>query len=243
MHKILFLLLAFFGLASCSSFQKVPNVNEAFEKKYGQQVAKMNVDRTLPKEAEKVVTNFSAPSPEEVRKENELNDPSYYAYVDVNKFSGLPQNYTPNREIYERSRTKSGGLPDDIFEITYNTTLHPPFQRIGAEFDAIDVPPYDAHGVKTAMSDKTYLLAGGDALQRSVDNMEKQRTEDDVEISTILIDEQKQLKKKQRMEKIFGKNSYVELASLKSSEGEEIMKKPQKNSSAPQNEALGTIKN
>lgn len=229
-YKLFFVTFAIFFLTSCTS--KEPGINEAFQKKYGREIAKMNADRTSPKTLGNQVTNYSAPSLEEIYQQTTDLDSGYYAYVDVSKFGGKsPQNYTPNRENYEQSKVKNPNqLPDDIFEITYNTNPHPPFQRIGAEFDAINIPPYDEHGVKTAMSDKNYLSPGGDALQRGVDTIEAARTADDVEISKILIREQKQLKKERKIEKIFGRNNYVELASLKpvSNEGEETVKKSEK---------------
>jgi hypothetical protein len=232
LRQFFYLIFFIFPLASCSSYEE--NSNKAFQNKYSKEVKKIRTERTAPKGIDKQVTAFSAPSTQEIAAQKAQDDPAYYAYVDVNKFGEkTPQNYMPNREVYEQTKNQgpSNSLPPDIFEITYNTNLYPAFRVSGAEFDSINIPPYDAHGVKTAMSDKTYLTAGGDALQRSIDTVSANRSRDDVEFSEILIAEQGEIKRKRKIERIFGKEDekYLELAALKDDETEKPqVKKPSK---------------
>ena len=71
----------------------------------------------------------------------------------------------------------------------------------------------DVYGVQTEMSEKSYLLAGNNSLQKNVDQINAEKTAEDIEMSEALINEQKQLRRKQRMQKTFGDDS-LELALL-----------------------------
>lgn len=231
-------------LSSCYS---LPPANEAFEKKYGKEMEKVKAARTPAKGAEKEVVTTYPPSAAEllqVQREAELQQ-NYYPYVDVTQFGDrLPQDYFPNGETYEQAkRNPSNNLPNDMFEITYNTALYPAFRKVGVEFDAINIPPSDIYGVKTEMASKGYLLVGNDSLQKNIDKINSEKTVDDVEISEILIKEQKQLKRKEKMIKIFGQNS-LELASLEKSKSNleknsDIKKEDKKESSSDQKSSDG----
>jgi hypothetical protein len=208
-----FLFLVMF-LPSCSS--KV-NYNAAFEKKYGQDVEKIKVDRTQSKESQTTVTVLQPPTEEDLRAMNSQSDQGYYAYVDVSRFGEkTPQKYLPNGEFYEQLRVNNPGnsLPPNIFEISYDTRLYPAFRKAGAEFDRIPIPSADVYGVKTEMSEKPYLLVGNDVLKKTVDQIIAERTAEDVEFSEILIKEQKQLSRQQRMKKTFGDEVSLEVALL-----------------------------
>lgn len=212
------LLSALLFATNCQTPQSnIEAINEPFEKKYGKEVEKINFSRTPTKQQDKEVTYSTAPTVEEVN-ESIAAKPGYYPYVDVSKFTQEKpvQTYMPDADTYESaaSRNPSNAIPPNIFEVSYNTNLHPPFRRIGAEFDTINVPPQDAYGVKTAMSEKPYLLVGNDALQKSIDHINNDKTEMDVEISETLIREQKQMKRKAKMIKTFGEEGGIELASL-----------------------------
>ncbi len=206
---------------ACSS----SNINDGFEKKYGKEVKKIKAERVPTEQNNKEVTILTTPTPAEI--ESYSSSPlNYYPYADISKFGEkLPQNYLPTAEIYEQSKANNpaNSLPPNIFEISYNTNPYPPFQKAGFEFDTIKIPPSDIYGVKTAMTEKPYLLAGGDSLQKSVDQINSERTAEDIEMSQALIREQKQLRHQQKMVEIFGKNS-VELTSLE--EEKENKKKP-----------------
>lgn len=208
------ILLILFPLFSCSSDL---DVNEAFQEKYGKQIDKMRAKRTPTKDMSvKTPRSFSSFSIEEDTDFSSAADIDYYAYVDVSKFGDrTPKVFLPNGQIYEQSamRGPANSLPPNIFDVTYQTGLYPPFQKIGAEFDQIEVPERDAYGVKTKVYDKSYLLAGNNSLQKNIDNIQASRTPQDIENSKILISEQRQLRRKRKIIKIFGENS-LEIASL-----------------------------
>ncbi len=219
----------FFVVASCTSTDE--QANKIFEKKYGAEVLKIQAERTPPKEKPQMM-HSSPPSAAEVQ-EILARDQDFYPYVDIAKFGEkFPQSYAPNAETYEqlRAANPSNSLPPNIFEVTYNTALYPPFQRIGAEFDTIQVPVADVYGVKTAMSDKAYLLAGGDAMKRSIDLINNEKTAQDVEISEVLIKEKKRLERERKTAKIFGIQDQVELASLEKKGEKKIEEDPKNNS-------------
>jgi len=208
----LLMVLSLFCLVSCSK-SETGEINKVFEQKYGKEVARIRAERAPENDLQGAMTS-SVP----IQSDDDDHHPGYgyYAYVDVAKFGEkIPQAYLPNGESYEQERSKnpSNSLPSNMFEVSYNTTLYPPFHRVGAEFDGIKIPAADVYGVKTEMSEKSYLLAGNDSLQKNIDYTIAAKTDDDIEISEILIREQKQLKRKQKMLKIFGQDS-VEMASL-----------------------------
>jgi hypothetical protein len=207
-----------FLASSCawSPLKKANDYNAAFDKKYGKEVEKIRATRLPTQEINKEITTIQPPSEDEIRALNNKIGNNYYAYTDVSKFGEKgPQNYLPNGEFYEASRDSnpSNTLPPNMFQVSYNTTLHPPFHRSGVEFDRIVIPASDVYGVKTEMSEKSYLLAGNNSLQKNVDQINAEKTAEDIEMSEILINEQKQLRRKQRMQKTFGDNS-LELALL-----------------------------
>ena len=128
----------------------------------------------------------------------------YYANVDFEEYSQVqPKEYMPNG--FEAGKNSSK-LPADMFDLSYQPTITHPFRKSGFEFDLINIPPEDSYGVKTAMSEKEYLLVGNESLQKSVDQINSTKTQDDIEISEILIKEQQQLKRRQKMMKMFGED-------------------------------------
>ncbi len=212
--KILFLLQLCFLLSSCFSSKELPDVNATFEKRYGQEVKQLNSDRISNTPPAKV-TVLQSPSSEEITSDL-VEKGEYYAYVDVNKFNDkAPQVYLPNGESYEQTKMTgpASSVPSDIFEISYNLDLYPAFSQSGTEFDAIKVPPQDVYGVKTEMSEKSYLLAGNNTLQRTIDQINADKSADDIDNSQIVIREQKKLRRRQQMLKTFGESD-VEMAQL-----------------------------
>lgn len=215
-----FIFLLVLPLFSCFAPK---TTNELFEEKYALDIQSIKQRRTLaqnPIQQNSVM--FSAPpTQEEVARLSASG--GYYPYYDVTKFGEKPtNNYLPNSEVYQPEGVKNAvKIPPDMFYITYKTDLHPKFRRVGVEFDAIQIPPKDAYGVTTEMSQKHYLLAGNNSLQRSVDEINNTRSVDDFEISEILIKEQKRLKQKEKMAKIFGKTKEIEIASIKEEEQSE----------------------
>jgi hypothetical protein len=198
--------------SSCawSPLKKSNDYNAVFDKKYGKEVEKIRATRVPTQGINKETITIQPPTEDEVRAINNKPGSNYYAYTDVSKFGEKgPQNYLPNGEFYEASRNNnpSNSLPPNMFQVSYNTTLHPPFRRFGVEFDRIAIPSSDVYGVKTEMSEKSYLLAGNNSLQKNVDQINAEKTAEDIEMSETLINEQKQLRRKQRMQKTFGDDS------------------------------------
>ena len=131
----------------------------------------------------------------------------------------LPKNYFPNHETYEQARARKdlNFLPENVFEVSYDTNLNPSFSKFGAEFDAIAIPPYDVYGVKTKLENKPYLLAGNKFLQNSIDQISSQKTEEEIEISEILIKEQKKINLEQRMIEVSDEEKLEKSSSKKTS--------------------------
>ncbi len=141
--------------------------------------------------------NVSGPS-----KENEANFETHKLILEPRKY------YTPDAQTFMEGHRNFAPdkLPPDIFEIRYNTNLHPPFVMTGIEFDVIKIPEKDKYGISSNLSEKQYLLAGNDSLQRSIDKYDTSRNQEDLEFSKILIKEQKELLKEKKNQEIFGKN-------------------------------------
>lgn len=231
-----YLLLLF--IFSCSS---VSDVNDSFRKKYSRRVEEIKSTRIEPKREKNEVMYSPAPTEDDIRS----NSDNYYSYVDISKLGEkAAQNNLPSGETYEQLKAgnPSNSLPPDIFEVTYNTALHPPFQRIGVEFDTIRVPESDVYGVTTKMSDKAYLLVGGDAMQNTVDLINSHKTADDIEISKILVTEKKQLERNKKMNKIFDDKDITTLASLDKKPDEQANKLP-KRDKKKQETTASTIQN
>lgn len=201
----IFFTLLIFCCLSCSK----TTLNSVFEKKYGKEVQKIRVSRTAPavnldKNAK---LNFVLPTVEN----NSLNDgdeadyEQHYANVDVEEYISVPpKEFFPNAANFEQAKSTPENLPKNMFDITYYTALSPPFKRSGIDFDLINVPKQDYYGIITAMTTKDYLLIGNDSLQQNVDQINNNRTTKDIEMSKILIKEQRQIRRNDRMIKVFG---------------------------------------
>ena len=94
-----------------------------------------------------------------------------------------------------------------MFDLVYNPTINAPFVVSGLEFDTINIPERDYYGIASTLNDKRYVLAGNQVLQKNIDEVIKQQSAEDIELSEILIKEQRQLKKQQKLTKIFGDDS------------------------------------
>ena len=74
----------------------------------------------------------------------------------------------------------------------------------------IKIPKKDSYGVVTAASNKKYLLVGNKSLQHSVDHIKAHRTHEDVRLSNVLIKENKNIKRRLKNIKVFGKDIGLE---------------------------------
>jgi hypothetical protein len=190
-----------------------PGVNDVFEKKYGKEIEKISLQRTPPKTSSKNDSKLNFETPvapifnDPARSVNSAYE-QYYANVDAEEYAGTqPRNFFPDAGVYSQGKNAPGSLPQNMFDIIYHTRLSPPFRRSGFEFDLINIPPRDAYGVVTAMSEKEYLLVGNASLQKNIDKIHSDKTAEDIEMSEILIKEQRQLRRRQKMIKVFGPDS------------------------------------
>jgi hypothetical protein len=202
------------SLFSCS---KPVNVNESFEKRYGKEVASIRSERAVSEEIKKEVTKVPLPTKEEVGLDAGFIK-NIYPYAKIVKFGDKPGSKTSvSNESYEQSAVPIKPNSNGVFDISYNTAEHLPFRRAGVEFDDIEVPDYDVYGVPTKMSDKSYLFPGNASLEKNINHISSAQNPEDIENSETIIKEQRLLKRKQKMIKIFG-SDFVELASLEKSE-------------------------
>ncbi len=207
--NLLFYILCIFCFVSCSP---INTVNSVFQKKYGKEVQKIANSRVAPKTSQKKENklDFASPQDELVNQPSPINSDyeQYYASVDPDEYAAVPpRNFLPNGEVYEQGKNTPEALAKNIFNISYRTALSPPFRKSGIEFDSINIPPQDSYGVVTVMSEKEYLLVGNNSLQKNIDYINNSRSLEDVEMSQILIKEQRQLRRKQKMIKVFGFDS------------------------------------
>lgn len=207
-----FILISFLStLQSCKGPDQ--GINETFQQKFGKAIEKVKAERTPPVVAKTKDgsngLNFSGPAEQDWRDlDDSQTNNEFYANVDATEYDGVRvQRFFPDAGNLERARASGANLPDDVFDIVYNTTVSPPFAKSGAEFDNINIPAYDAYGVRTEMSEKEYLFAGNDSLQKNLDQINSNRTPQDIEASTTIIKEQRQLKKEQKIIKTFGASS------------------------------------
>lgn len=185
-------------LASCSSIME--GSNSDFVKKYHEEVKRINEQRTPDKEL-KNETLFSAPPTREEVVQDLASKTQYHPYSDISLLGDAPKNeMLPNRETYElgTNQNSPSSLPHNIFETTYDLALYPPFRKIGAEFDSIELPQADAYGVSTDLGDKKYLLVGSNSLQRSVDYINSEKSDTDVEITKMLVVEKKKILRREK---------------------------------------------
>ncbi len=226
--KFKFYLIAFVVLLfSC---EKVKNPNEAFQKKYGLEVERMRLSRQPLQQAQQEVMNSYPPSKEEV-EEYLSKSSEYQPYVDIAQIGqNVLRQHLPNQETYEQNskNNPSNKLPPNIFELAYNINPYPPFQSNGSEFDEIFIPDFDSYRVPTAMLDKSYLLAGIDSVQKSIDQINTQRTASEIDISQTLIEEKKQLKRKMNAEKFLDEESLIEERQSEKNGKKQVAKKLKK---------------
>jgi len=207
--KILILISSLFFTFSCS---KKYNPNLAFNERYGSEVEKINQQRKWVKQNTivKKKTRFAPPTQEYVTDTNVYkteDEQRYYPYYDISKFGigNVPRQYTPYGQAQINPTPNS--LPPDVFDVVYNDKTYGPYRYFGAKFDQISIPVQDAYGVKSAMDKKLYLMAGNNIVQNTVDDVSSGRSQEDINISKTLIEEQKQLRYKRKMVKIFGEES------------------------------------
>ncbi len=235
-RKYLTQILSVFVISSCSVNND--SANRQFEEKFAKEVAKINAEREKMQGQPQAAQQTSTPK----NKGGDFDNPANLlgvsspgnksAAFDTNKLHlKQPQNYTPDAQVLSEGLKNFAPtqIPPNIFELRYSTRPHPPFAMTGVEFDVIEIPNQDAYGIKSNLDDKQYLLAGNDSLQRSIDSTQKTRSAQDVEFSKILISEQKKLKKKQRIDKLFSKDEISHKEEVAQKEEEWLTERKAKN--------------
>lgn len=224
------ILSTIFILFSCNTVG--PNsVNNDFQNKFGDQVQKIreyyqsqNIDQNP-----KVISDDDN---KKIKEYSEFDNPveifniagpiqKQQANVETQKIIIKPKKFFgPTMNDYNRSLANSRNrvIPADIFEIKYNINQFPPFKTTGVEFDKIRIPSQDAYGINSDLNQKEYKIAQISYLQRSIDNYDKNRTNEDLEFSKILIKEQKNLIRQKKSMEIFGNNSEEESQSREKQE-------------------------
>lgn len=220
--------LTIFILSSCTSGRLI-DLNKKFEDKYGSQVNVINKSR--------IMQDQSFLEPNQFKSTNFNNDPGYKLYSKPSQilstispinqtasfethklFLKRPEIFLPTRETYEVGIRNSAAamIPRDIFQISYNTERHPPFQVTGIDFDIIVIPKKDAYGVSSSLNEKSYPMASNNYVARNINSMIKNRSNEDIEFTENLIDEQKLIRKQIEVNSLYksdhaeevDKNSY-----------------------------------
>jgi len=207
-----FLTLVFLGLSSCN---KDYDPNEKFNKKYGQQIMHRKMPENkktfydLKKEAPRP---FQPITSEEVYLDSIKRQVQYFPYSKINRFGQrFDGGYLDRAQALSQSviNSSSQRISSDVFDIVYFAGPYESFDYKGARFDGIRIPIRDRYGVETSFANKEYLNPGNNALQKSVESFNKNRGEDSIAMTEILIREQKDLRKKQKMIDIFGYEDYA----------------------------------
>lgn len=192
-------------------------LNTIFQEKYGKEIETINASRTLPIVAPQDLNkklDFSPYVPEDKTSqvdERYLSHEQYYANADAVEYGSRGARETfPNQDMLVQAKN-SETLPENMFQISYYTQPSQPFKRMGSEFDHIEIPQKDAYGIVTAASHKQYFLVGNKSLQQNVDHIKSLRSTQDISDSEQLIVENKQIRRRLKNMKVFGKD-YVGIA-------------------------------
>ncbi len=228
--KILSILFIFITLSSCAPNQDPDYMNAKFRETYSDQVEKILKDKDIQRRS------FDTTST--TKQHNFNTDPKFKLYSQPSQIfsNDAPSNPNPIFEThklylkqpkphYPTAQTYQEGLknsaqykiPDDIFDIKYNTSNHPPFQITGIDFDIIVVPQKDAFGVSSSLNEKQYPIVGNNYVTRNVNSIMRNRSEEDIEFTEELITQQKLIRKQiavnnlyesDEAKKVIDKNSY-----------------------------------
>lgn len=188
-------------LSSCSQDISL-RVNKDFKSKYAEQVQMINAHRQN--------SRGGGGAPLNIEDFNQDNNPFLARNSAPSPMMQMQaQNPRQDQRQSQRSTQREQDpnapqkIPQDVFDLNYNLALNPPFMVFGHEFDTIEIPSYDFYGIKSTMDDKPYLIAGNLALQKDIDFINNSRDDLDVEISETLIKEQKELRRQQKLKKIY----------------------------------------
>lgn len=200
--------LAFFCLFFTSCSTKT-DINRVFKEKYGKEIEQIKTDRKPPeiKQDNQTRRSFEIPTSENIDsfvKPKDSEPQQYYANVDEKEYAQVkPKQFFPDSNVYVEGKSTQT-LPDNLFDLSYNTTLSPAFRPVKSAFDLVKIPSHDYYGVRTALDEKQYVVVGNNYLQKNVDEINFGRSKEDIEMSKELINEKRQIKRQYKMTKIFG---------------------------------------
>lgn len=219
----IFIVIFLCGVTS-SCFSTVSNsssvANEEFREKFSSEISAINSKRN---ELEIEEENFVNRNLVQMKTSNIYDDPALSlgvaspisrsgGYIDTSKISikKYEDNFPSKQDLDGMiSNFSQRSLPADMFNISYNTSQHPPFFQYGGDFDKIEIPKYDAYQISTNLDDKPYFIVSSDSLQKNIDKIIKSRREEDVEFSEILIKENKNLRRQKRLGEIFSSDKFA----------------------------------
>jgi len=189
-------------------------INENFQKKFGNKIQAIKDDRSLNQPAEKQniatdVNNFISPESQFDTGDNISNS---FDYVDISYLgSPNPKQFFPSYETYQQGflNNPDQQLSPKIFEISYNTFVNPPFNNLGEEFDYINIPTVDAFGVRSSSANKNYTLVPIKSLETAISQINNSRSNEDIEFTKKIIAERKFLIRNKKLNKYQEKNQFV----------------------------------
>lgn len=210
--KNFLLILALLALSSCLSTPE--SINDSFVKKYSKKVKEINKQRILSPEQRNEVVSSTAPSQEQIN-DYVASQEKYQGYVPVYQVGEyVPRQFFPDRSTIDQlgNNNPANSVPSDIFEIKYNLANHPPYSYNGAQFDLVKVPNIDAYGNTSISNDKQYVMIANSDIQNSVNKINRDRSDEDLEFSKILIAEKKNQIKQKRAQQLFKANNDMQIA-------------------------------
>ena len=210
--KNFLLTILFFATSSCIA--PAEDINNSFVKKYGKKVKEINEQRVLSAEQRNEVFSSAPPTSEQI-SDFISSQEKYQGYVPVYQLGeNPPRQFFPDRSTMDQLANNNPALsvPSDIFEIKYNLASHPPYSNNGAEFDLIAVPIADAYGNTSISNEKKYIMIANSDIQNSVNKINQDRSQEDLEFSKILITEKKNLIKQKRAQQLFKSNPEMQIA-------------------------------
>ncbi len=201
LNKSTILLLSLSFLCSCVN-SKSEEANNNFLKQYGTNIQEINSRRDeMNMSTQQQPSNRNWKNPKEIFN-IENAESSRSAFIDTSQIvtPKPPEDFLPNAETLLQGQTTQ--LPEDMFAISYNLQNFPDsYGRPRLSFDDIAIPNRDAFGVETELGEKNYQLISHKTLQRDIDFTKQLTDKEDAGISTQLIQEEKQAKRKKYLDK------------------------------------------
>jgi hypothetical protein len=209
-NTLFFLLLI--SLNSC--YSNLTSTNDIFVKKYGKKVKEINQDRVNIDGNSKYI-NSSPPDNQEISDYFSLQKKSQN-YVPIYNIGENAKHHFPDQSTLDNFSTNNpdNGIPTDIFEVSYQNPIYPPYRAIGSEFDMIYIPETDAFGNSTQNNQKEYKVINSNDLQQAITQIKNEKNPDDLIYSKILITEKKLQIKEKKDSQLNESDKFSEIAMI-----------------------------